>query len=48
MNLQLNCNKCDKERLLNMGCIDPQEWANESSRLYLVIKLLFDKSFLST
>jgi hypothetical protein len=48
MNLQLNCNQNDKERLLNMDSVDPKEWSNESSRLYLAIKMLFDKSFLST
>lgn len=48
MDFQLECNKDDKERLLNMGNVDPGCWSNEESRLYLVTKLLFDKTFVST
>jgi hypothetical protein len=36
------------EKLLDITTVSAQDWVNESSRLYLVIKMLFDKEFLAT
>ena len=36
------------EKLLDITTVSAQDWVNDASRLYLVIKMLFDKEFLAT
>lgn len=41
-------NKDDIKRLLEMPHVENKDWQNEASRLYLIVKHLFDKSFVGT
>jgi hypothetical protein len=48
MNEQQLCKLSEIEKLLDITTVTANDWSNESSRLYLAIKMLFDNSFLSS
>lgn len=48
MTEQQLCKLKETEKLLNVTTVSAQDWANESSRLYLAIKMLFDKQFVTS
>lgn len=36
------------EKLLNITRVSSRDWENESTRLYLAIKMLFDNTFMDS